>query len=277
MYDKETITLVTGGFDPLHSGHIAYLKEASKLGDKLVVGLNSDEWLTRKKGRPFLNFKERAEILESLEMVDSVLSFDDSDGSARGAIFKLKSTEGYGKKIIFANGGDRDNTNTPELVTYGEDPQVEFAYGVGGYDKKNSSRWILEEWKQPKVQRNWGWYRVLQDRPGYKIKELVISPGKSLSMQKHKLRSENWYVLKGTCHIKTDGVAGIQENKVEPHSTFSIGKEVWHQGQNKTNYFCHILEVQYGEACVEEDIERRYGGGFTVDEMVTATKNIMQN
>ena len=174
MYDKETITLVTGGFDPLHSGHIAYLKEASKLGDKLVVGLNSDEWLTRKKGRPFLNFQERAEILESLEMVDSVLSFDDSDGSARGAIFKLKSTEGYGKKIIFANGGDRDNTNTPELVTYGEDPQVEFAYGVGGYNKKNSSRWILEEWKQPKVQRKWGWYRVLQDRPGYKIKELVM-------------------------------------------------------------------------------------------------------
>jgi len=274
MYDKETITLVTGGFDPLHSGHIAYLKEASKLGDKLVVGLNSDEWLTRKKGRPFLNFQERAEILESLIMVDSVLAFDDSDGSARGAIFKLKSTEGYGKKIIFANGGDRDNTNTPELVTYGEDPQVEFAYGVGGYDKKNSSRWILEEWKQPKVQRNWGWYRVLQDRPGYKIKELVISPGKSLSMQKHEFRSENWYVLKGHCAIKVDDGNDLKAVDLESNDSYDINKGVWHQGINDTNNFCHILEVQYGEKCVEEDIERRYGGGFTVDEIIEAMDKI---
>jgi D-beta-D-heptose 7-phosphate kinase/D-beta-D-heptose 1-phosphate adenosyltransferase len=85
---KHRIVLVTGGFDPLHSGHIAYFKEAKKLGSKLVVGLNSDEWLTRKKGRPFLTIDERRTIVEALELVDSVITFDDSNGSANLAIYK---------------------------------------------------------------------------------------------------------------------------------------------------------------------------------------------
>ena len=63
------VVLVTGGFDPLHSGHISYFKEAKKLGDKLVVGLNSDEWLTRKKGRPFMPFKERLKIIQNLKII----------------------------------------------------------------------------------------------------------------------------------------------------------------------------------------------------------------
>ena len=71
------VVLVTGGFDPLHSGHIEYFRAAKKLGDVLVVGINSDEWLTRKKGRPFMPFKERLAIIESLEMVDDVMSFED--------------------------------------------------------------------------------------------------------------------------------------------------------------------------------------------------------
>ena len=80
------IVLVTGGFDPLHSGHIEYFTEAKKLGDILVVGINSDEWLTRKKGRPFMPFEERATILEKMEMVDYVYGVDDSDGSVKQGI-----------------------------------------------------------------------------------------------------------------------------------------------------------------------------------------------
>ena len=78
----KTIVLVTGGFDPIHSGHINYIKEAKKLGDILVVGVNSDDWLTRKKGRPFMPLSERAEILRNIVGVDFVIDFDDSDGSA---------------------------------------------------------------------------------------------------------------------------------------------------------------------------------------------------
>ena len=142
----KTIVLVTGGFDPLHSGHIEYFKYAKSLGDELWVGVNSDDWLTRKKGRPFMPIHERVNIIKNLFMVDTVLDFDDSDDTACGAIFKTKSLTDMDTKIIFANGGDRTNSNIPELVVYGDDPQMEFRFGVGGTDKKNSSSWILENW-----------------------------------------------------------------------------------------------------------------------------------
>ena len=71
--------LVTGGFDPLHSGHIEYFKSAKALGDELIVGLNSDAWLTRKKGRAFMPMSERKAIIEALSVVDKVIDFDDTD------------------------------------------------------------------------------------------------------------------------------------------------------------------------------------------------------
>jgi cytidyltransferase-like protein len=247
--------LVTGGFDPLHSGHLAYFKEAKKLGDKLIVGINSDEWLTNKKGRPFMPFKERLAIIKELECVDKVIGFDDEDDTACHAIFHTMSTE-VGT-IVFANGGDRTDFTTPEYKIYGDHPQVEFVFGVGGEDKKNSSSWILDEWKTPKTIRNWGWYRVLDDKPGYKVKELVIEPGKSLSMQRHKHRSENWYVLKGTCVIETNYDNRDDQVTVDANRSYTINENVWHKGINNTQEHCHILEVQYGEKCIEEDIERK--------------------
>ena len=87
------VVLVTGGFDPLHSGHLAYFKAAKQLGDKLIVGLNSDEWLIRKKGKPFMPFHERIEIIKGLSVVDEVISFDDSDDTACGAIYKTLATK----------------------------------------------------------------------------------------------------------------------------------------------------------------------------------------
>mgnify|MGYP001322192991 FL=1 len=250
------VVLVTGGFDPLHSGHLDYFREAKKLGDVLVVGLNSDEWLTRKKGRPFMPFKERLAIIEALEMVDDVISFEDKDDTANHAIFKLMCTSASRADIIFANGGDRKKGAVPEEKVYHD--KVEFVYGVGGDNKKNSSSWILEEWKNPKTVRNWGWYRVLDDKIKYKVKELVITPGQSLSDQKHYFRSEHWYVLKGKCVLDTE----YNSNKdtvtlSECTNGYSIGCEVWHKASNPFDEHCHILEVQYGEKCVEEDIERR--------------------
>ena len=252
------IVLVTGGFDPIHSGHIEYFKAARKLGDELWVGVNSDAWLIRKKGRAFMPFSERIEIIKNLKMVDKVIDVvnDDKNNDAGGAIFKAFSIGAT--NVIFANGGDRTKENIPEMKQWGDNPNVEFIFGVGGENKKNSSSWILDEWKSPKTIRNWGWYRVLDDKQGYKVKELVIEPGKRLSMQRHFYRSEHWYVLKGTCIIKTEGPAGIQSKELEELSMgYCIDAEIWHQGINESNTFCHILEVQYGEKCVEEDIERR--------------------
>jgi cytidyltransferase-like protein len=249
-----TIVLVTGGFDPLHSGHIAYFEAAKKLGDQLVVGINSDAWLVRKKGRTFMPLKERVTIVKNLKNVDWVMDFNDEDDTANHAISKLIASTSIGSKIIFANGGDRTEKNIPEMNKW---PNVDFVFGVGGEAKQNSSSWILEEWKSPKTIRNWGWYRVLDDKPGYKVKELVIEPGKSLSMQRHTHRAEHWYVLKGKCLIKTEWDNRSEKQTVNANGTYTIDKTVWHQGCNDTKEPCHILEVQYGDKCIEEDIERK--------------------
>ena len=139
----EKVSLVTGGFDPIHSGHISYFKRAKDLSNYLVVGLNTEEWLTRKKGQYFQSWTERADIIRHLDMVDAVISWDDSDDSACGAIAKCLEIS---EKVIFCNGGDRIKTNTPEIKGYGDDPRVEFKFAIGGDDKMNSSSWILNSY-----------------------------------------------------------------------------------------------------------------------------------
>ena len=140
FFDK--VSLVTGGFDPIHSGHIRYFERAKDYSDYLVVGLNGDPWLTRKKGQYFQSWIERAEIIRHLRMVDAVITVpDDDEGSACGAIAKCLE---IADKVIFCNGGDRGKSNTPEILKYGQEPRVQFQFGIGGEDKMNSSSWILK-------------------------------------------------------------------------------------------------------------------------------------
>ena len=142
MFFKK-VSLVTGGFDPIHSGHIAYFERAKDLSDYLVVGINTNEWLTRKKGQYFLPWIERAEIIRHFDMVDAVISWDDADDSALGAIAKCLEIS---EKVIFCNGGDRMKSNIPEVLGYSDDPRVEFKFAIGGEDKMNSSSWILNDY-----------------------------------------------------------------------------------------------------------------------------------
>ena len=143
MFFKK-LSLVTGGFDPIHSGHIAYFERAKDLSGYLVVGINTEEWLTAKKGQYFQSWVERAEIIRHLDMVDAVITVpDDEEGSACGAIAKCLEIS---EKVIFCNGGDRIKTNTPEIRGYGDDPRVEFKFAIGGEEKVNSSSWILHNY-----------------------------------------------------------------------------------------------------------------------------------
>ena len=144
-----SIVLVTGGFDPIHSGHIAYFKSAKAIAplSPLAVGLNSDQWLTNKKGKPFMPIDERISIVRELKMVDVVIEYDDTDGTSNRAIEQL--LEIY-DKVIFANGGDRHNENVPEYKFYGDDPRVIYRWGVGGIGKKQSSSWLLRDWDERK-------------------------------------------------------------------------------------------------------------------------------
>ena len=136
------IVVVSGGFDPLHSGHIAYFRSAKELGDKLVVGINSDSWLTRKKGKPFMPWFERSQIIQAIKYVDYIMEFNDDDDSAK-LLLKLVKQTFPNDEIICANGGDRVENNNNELGVDG----VTFVYGVGGSHKINSSSEILKSWK----------------------------------------------------------------------------------------------------------------------------------
>ncbi len=137
----KNIVVVSGGFDPIHSGHIAYFKAAKALGDELIVGINSDEWLIRKKGKTFMPMHERQAVVQSIRYVDYVIQFNDDDDSAI-LLLKLVKQTWPNDKIIFANGGDRNESNNREISV----ENVKFVYGVGGSMKLNSSSKILHDW-----------------------------------------------------------------------------------------------------------------------------------
>jgi cytidyltransferase-like protein len=242
------VVLVTGGFDPLHSGHIEYLKAAKKLGNILIVGVNSDAWLTRKKGRAFMPGNERIAVLENLKFIDACILFNDNDDTAIEAIHNVQDLY-PNSQIIFANGGDRTKDNIPEMTCQ----DVEFVFGVGGEDKRNSSSWILEEWKAPKTLRSWGYYRELYSVPGTKVKELTINPGQTLTMQRHFDRSEHWHIAEGHCQVELED----ESVPLHQHEHYHILPETWHRLHNPFAKPCKIVEIQYGIDCTEQDIERR--------------------
>lgn len=253
----KNIVLITGGFDPLHSGHISYIQSAKKLGDILVVGINSDKWLERKKGRAFMPYSERAEIVRNIVGVDFVIDFNDSDGSAKRAIEMVRQSYPQ-DKIIFANGGDRVSANIPEMDF--KDDNLEFKFAVGGATKANSSSWILEEWKAPKTKRDWGYYRVLHENGiTVKLKELTVDPGQALSMQRHDKRNEFWFISEGIATVYTLNVSTDIEllGEFKKHQHIWIDNRQWHQLRNETKSPLKIIEIQYGENCIEEDIERK--------------------
>jgi len=255
---KKTVVVISGGFDPIHSGHIELIKKASALGDKLIVGLNSDDWLTRKKGRSFMCVHERRKVLEAIKWVDEVWEFDDSDDSACDLLEQVAMAHpSIEDTIIFANGGDRTEGNIREMDV----PGIQFVFGIGGSDKKNSSSWILEEWKAPKVARSWGFYRVLHEvGVNTKLKELTVMPKTCLSMQRHDSRAEFWFVAQGNATVYTLDEASTDEEvkcQLTVHENTLIAVNEWHQLCNETNQPLKLIEIQYGSKCVEEDIERK--------------------
>ena len=128
---SENVTvMVSGGFDPVHAGHIRMIRDAAQYGDVIIIA-NSDDWLYRKKGFVFMEWERRVEILNAIKGVILVDSVDDSDGTVCEAIRRLKPT-------FFANGGDRGRSNTPEQ-TVCEELDIQLLWGIGGEEKLDSS------------------------------------------------------------------------------------------------------------------------------------------
>lgn len=234
---------VSGGFDPLHEGHIKMIQNASEYGDVVVI-LNSDEWLRKKKGYCFQSWKERASILYGLKGVLYVTEVDDSDGTVKEALSRIKPD-------YFANGGDRKPDNTPEADLC-DKLGINQIFGVGGTDKPNSSRFIPG---RAEVQREWGTYRVIAEDHNWKLKRLELRPCTDrpvrTSLQKHNNRDE---------HFCCVGGAGLIYKNDFPHplaegETLSLKRGDSHMIVNYTPQPFVLLETQYGE-CTEDDITR---------------------
>ena len=248
------IAVISGGFDPLHSGHISYIKAARQHGEYLIIALNSDKWLSRKKGQPFMNFEERREVLININGVDEVIPFEDDNlGSCINALEDIKINF-PNSKIVFCKGGDRTAKNIPEIKV----KDVAFEFSVGGDKKLNSSSKILKEWQFDCEKRVWGEScNIFQDSK-LKLKELTVYPGKGMSLQKHFERDEIWFISKGSCVVNFNPTdpSKIKKYELKEHDSFSIRKQEWHQIYNPYQEECKIIEIQYGNETSEDDIER---------------------
>ena len=192
-------------------------------------------------------------------MVDKVVGFEDDYDEDDSCVKFIKDMREYNPeaKIVFANGGDRKPGTTLEEKAGLKN--VSFAFGVGGTDKKNSSSWILKDWEAPQVKRDWGHYRELYKGEGFAVKELVINPHSSLSMQRHKHRSETWNLVSGQAHILTSNRTepnDPQRRDLSPPNPVDIPVNVWHKGINDNDQPAHIIEVWKGTNLTEDDIER---------------------
>ena len=234
-------------------------READSRYKKVIVGLNSDEWLARKKGKPFMSFSSRKAVLESMYMIDSVLSFDDADNSAISLLKDCMSLY-PNSKLIFGNGGDRSNSNYPEWE-FCQANNIGIDDTLGGSYKMNSSSMLLDSWKTDSTIRDWGMWKVLHKySPNTtKIKELVVNPKESLSWQMHHQRSEVWFVREGTAtvHYSDYPDTNIEKSILRKNDVFIIPLAKWHRLSNETKEILSIIEIQYGNDCIESDIERQ--------------------
>ena len=142
----KTYYIVSGGFDPIHEGHIELIKASAAASDGVILLVNSDEWLRRKKGKNFQDFYTRKTICENFKGVIEAMGFDDTDNSACDGIRKVRAKY-PDVHLVFANGGDRGKDNIPETEVCKE-CQIDLAFGVGGDNKANSSSSILKRWDE---------------------------------------------------------------------------------------------------------------------------------
>ncbi len=242
---------VSGGFDPIHIGHVRMFREARELGDKLVVIMNNDNWLRMKKGFTFMPQKERAEIIRHLPFVDKVVFTDhtkgDTDNSVSRTLAKVRPD-------IFANGGDRVSKNVPEVALC-KKLGIKMVFNVGQGGKVQSSSWMTNNARRPasKSIRPWGEYYGWDQGSAWNLKTIYVKPNKRLSLQYHHHREEWWLLVEG------DATATVHEGKevltipLRKGEVFRVGKKQIHRLSSKKGGV--IVEVAYG-AFDENDIVR---------------------
>ena len=238
--------VVSGGFDPLHIGHVRMLKDADALsGGRVVVLLNTDEWLKRKKGYVVSPFAARKEMIEAV-LKPLIHRAKDADGTV------VESLKGLSGKWVFANGGDRGRDNTPE-AQWCKDNGVPLLFGLGGEKVASSSEMMRTD--HPPVQTPWGSYTVLAEGPGYWVKRIVVCAGHRTSIQRHRDRKERFV------HVGGYGRVSVFENVPYVPDELVPGMEVlvlngkWHRLEAKGDSDLEVVEIATGDPH-EDDIER---------------------
>tara|TARA_B100000614_G_scaffold143804_1_gene127863 strand:+ start:825 stop:1604 length:780 start_codon:yes stop_codon:yes gene_type:complete len=244
--------LLSGGFDPVHIGHLAMIKEAKEIAEEVVILLNSDNWLKRKKGKPFMIESQRAQILEEFESVSKVIiQTNDDDDSSNNAIksFVINNPK---KAICYCNGGDRSNEKKIREVAVCKEYNVDLIFGIGGVHKLESSSNLTKNYLSEIEIRPWGNFHIIAKGNGYQIKEMNINPKNKQSLQKHKHRSEYWQVIEGEGKVYLED----SEVKLKPGDNIFIPKGSLHRLENTHSHNLLIVEIQIGEIISEDDIER---------------------
>lgn len=253
MKKPQKLVAVSGGFDPLHIGHVRLFKAARKLGDKLVVIVNNDNWLRAKKGFVFMPQKERVELLEAFPFVDWVVltshKKDDLDRSVCKALQKIRPH-------VFANGGDRFRKNTSERQLC-KRLGIRMVFNVGKGGKVQSSSWMIDAARKPasRTVRPWGRYYGWDSGKRWNLKTVYVHPGKRLSLQYHHGRSEHWMLVEGDATATIQSSTGLIEETypLRLGESFRVGRGAVHRLQSKKGGV--VVEVALGKFD-EDDIVR---------------------
>ncbi len=146
--ENKIISIVSGGFDPIHPGHIMMMKDCLKFSNYLIVGVNSNKWLINKKGNYFMDIQHRLYVVSSLNVVNETMEFEDDDeGSANNLLIKIRNKYSN-DKIIFANGGDRSDSSKILEFETAKQYNIDLKFGIGGSHKESSSSDLLKRWSE---------------------------------------------------------------------------------------------------------------------------------